>query len=142
NGDTHGRRDYVFIYAGPNLGATVKRHFKKHWISSDPGAATGIAAAYFDLYNDPREQTPLLVNMMHFKEPFMRMRARHELWQKRYPNRSAGYGVSYTGISNARPETRANAVPPANMKDLPFDPLEYIEHLDQLPFDPNAEPDL
>jgi hypothetical protein len=24
----------------------------------------------------------------------------------------------------------------------PFDPLEYVEHLDQLPFDPNMDPDL
>ena len=141
NGDTHGRRDYVFIYSGPILGATVKRHYKQHWVSSDPGAASGIGASYYDLLNDPREQTPLLVNMMHYKEPFMRMRSRHELWQKKYPHQKASYGVAYTGISNARPETRANAIPPARMKDLPFDPLEYIEHLDELPFDPNAEPD-
>ena len=37
-GDTHGRRDYVFIYAGPRLGATVKGNFKRHWISPDPSA--------------------------------------------------------------------------------------------------------
>ena len=25
---------------------------------------------------------------------------------------------------------------------LPFDPLDFIEHLDELPFDPNGEPDI
>ena len=45
NGDTHSRRDYVFIYAGPNLGATVKGNYKRHWISPDPaGEASGIPA--------------------------------------------------------------------------------------------------
>ena len=28
------------------------------------------------------------------------------------------------------------------LKDLPFDPLEYIEHLDELPFDPAADPSI
>jgi len=43
NGDTNGRRDHVFIYAGPRLGATVKGNYKRHWISPDPvGEARGI----------------------------------------------------------------------------------------------------
>ena len=29
NGETHGRRDYVFIYTGNQLGATVKGNFKQ-----------------------------------------------------------------------------------------------------------------
>ena len=28
------------------------------------------------------------------------------------------------------------------LKKLPFDPLEYVKHLDQLPFDPNMDPGL
>jgi arylsulfatase len=31
--------------------------------------------------------------------------------------------------------------PPVDFKKLPFDPLEFIEHLDELPFDPTGEPD-
>ena len=141
NGETHGRRDYVFIYTGNMLGATVKDHYKQHWISSDPGAASGIGAAYFDLLNDPREDVPLLTNMLHFKEPFMRMRARHELWMKKYPNREAARGPAYTGIANARPETRAVNTPMVEFGNLPFDPLEFIEHLDELPAGPSGEPD-
>jgi arylsulfatase len=141
NGDGQGRRDFVFIYTGDQLGASVKRHYKQHWISSDPTASSGIGAAYYDLYNDPREQTPLLTNMLHFKEPFRRMRARHELWKQKYPDRGAAHGPAYTSIANARPETRALINPPVDFQKLPFDPLEFIEHLDELPFDPTGEPD-
>ena len=139
NGDSHGRRDYVHIYTGPVLGASIKNHYKRHWVSADPGAASGIGAAYFDLLNDPREKTPMLVNMMHFKEPFQRMRARHEIWKKKYPDRPAAYGPAYGGIVNARPETKALRNPPADLKKLPFDLEDVIDHLDQLPFDPTTD---
>jgi arylsulfatase A-like enzyme len=143
NGEGHSRRDYVFIYSGPNLAATVKMHYKRHWFAADPlQAASGIGAAYFDLYNDHREHTPLLINMLHMKEPFNRMRARHEAWIKKYPHREEVRGPAYTGISNARPETIALSKPPAAMKNLPFDLLEYIQHLEGLPFDPTGEPDI
>jgi arylsulfatase len=120
----------------------VKDHYKRHWISSDPTASSGIGAAYFDLYNDPREQTPLLVNMLHFKEPFNRMRARHEAWIKVYSHQEAARGPAYTGIANARPETEALAKPPEALKNLPYDVLDYIKELKHLPFDPTGEPDV
>ncbi|UCE49047.1 MAG: sulfatase-like hydrolase/transferase [Phycisphaerales bacterium] len=138
NGDTHGRRDHVFIYVGPSLAATVKNHYKMHWISSDPlQIASGITAV-FDLYNDHREVQPVIVGGFHFKEPFRRMRARHELWIEKYPHREEARGPAFTGISNARPETLALSKPPVNFKKLPFDPLEFIDH--ELPFDPSGEP--
>jgi len=143
NGEGYSRRDYVFIYAGPELAATVKGHIKKHWFAEDPlQAASGIGAAYYDLLNDHREVTPLLIQALHYKEPFNRMRARHELWMQRYPNREEARGPAYTGISNARPETLALLNPPVYFQDLPFDLLEFIEHLDKLPFDPTGEPDI
>jgi len=142
-GDTHSRRDYVFIYAGPNLGATVKGPYKRHWISADPiGEASGIPAGFFFLPADPREKSPMLVNLIHLKSPFARMRLRHELWKRKYPDVKEVHGVPFTGIENAPPEVKALARPPVELKKLPFDPLEYIEHLDQLPFDPNADPGL
>lgn len=140
NGEGHSRRDYVFIYSGPKLGATVKEHYKMHWISADPlQAASGLTAVY-DLLNDHREANPVIVGGFHFKEPFRRMRARHELWKNKYPDQPAAQGPAYTGIANARPETRALSLPPVDFKRLPFDPLEFIEQLDDLPFDPSSEP--
>ena len=61
---------------------------------------------------------------------------------KRYPNREEARGPAYTGIANARPETMALINPPVDFRDLPFDLLEFIEHLDELPFDPTGEPDI
>jgi arylsulfatase len=141
NGDTNSHRDHVFIYAGPKLGATVKGNYKRHWISSDPvGEASGIPAAFFFLPADPRETTPMLVNLIHLKRPFNRMRLRHELWKKKYPDSKEVHGIPWTGISNATPEVKALAKPRMDRSKLPFDPLEYIKHLDQLPFDPDMDP--
>ncbi|MFV1958001.1 MAG: sulfatase-like hydrolase/transferase [Planctomycetota bacterium] len=143
NGDTHGRRDFVFIYAGPRLGATVKGNYKRHWISSDPGGeASGIPAAFYFLPADPRETTPLMVNLIHLKSPFNRMLLRHELWKKRYPDARERHGIPWTGIENATPGIRALAKPRIDRAKLPFDPLEYIDHLDELPFDPALDPGL
>jgi arylsulfatase len=140
NGDTHSRRDYVFIYAGPTLGATVKGNYKRHWISPDPvGEASGIPAAFYFLPADPREVTPMLVNLIHLKSPFNRMKLRHDLWKKKYPDSHEVYGVPWTGIANASPELKTLAQPKMDLKKVPFDPLEYIEHLDQLPFDPDMD---
>ena len=140
NGDTFSRRDSVFIYAGPQLGATVKGNYKRHWISSDSvGESSGIPAAFYFLPADPREKSPMLVNLIHLKSPFNRMRLRHELWKKKYPDSKELHGAPWTGIENATPEVKALSRPPAILKNLPFDPLEYIEHLDELPFDPKAD---
>ena len=142
-GDTHSRRDHVFIYAGPRLGATVKGPYKRHWISPDPvGEASGIPAAFYFLPSDPREKTPMLVNLIHLKRPFNRMRLRHELWKKKYPDSQEGHGIPWTGIENAPPAVQDLAKPKMDLKKLPFDPLEYIEHLDQLPFNPEMDPSL
>ena len=141
NGDTHSRRDHVFIYAGPRLGATVKGNYKRHWISSDSvGEASGIPAAFYFLPADPREATPMLVNLIHLKRPFNRMKLRHDLWKKKYPDSHEVYGIPWTGIADASPEIKALAKPQIDLSKLPFDPLEYIENLDQIPFDRNMNP--
>jgi arylsulfatase len=141
NGNTHGRRDHVFIYAGPKLGATVKGNYKRHWISSDTaGEGSGIPAAFYFLPADPREETPMLLQLIHLKRPFNRMRLRHELWKKKYPDSHEVYGIPWQGIANAGPDLKALANPQLDRKKLPFDPLEYVEHLDQLPFDPSLDP--
>ena len=138
-GDTHGRRDHVFIYTGPELGATVKGNIKRHWISGDPGDKSGIGAAFYYLPHDTREKNPMMVNMLHVNEAFNRMRKRHELWKKKYPDSSRAHGPAFTGLANARQETKALAKPQVDLKKLPFDPLEYIKH--ELPFDANLDPD-
>lgn len=139
-GDTQGRRDYVFIYQGPNLGASVKGNVKKHWITADAGAASGLGAAFYDLLSDTREKNPMMVNTFHLNEAFVRMRARHELWKQRYPDGKRAHGPAYTGLSNARPETIALSEPPVDFKDLPFDIFEFLQY--ELPWEMRADPDI
>ncbi|WP_271952251.1 sulfatase-like hydrolase/transferase [Ruegeria faecimaris] len=143
NGDGHSRRDYTFTYAGPMLGAIVKGDYKRHFISPDPvGDASGIPAAFYFLPSDPREVQPMLTNLIHLKRPFNRMRLRHDLWKERYPDRPETHGIPWTGIANASEQLQREQDPQLVLGDLPFDPLEYIQHLDELPFDPAGDPSL
>ena len=143
NGDTHGRRDYNFIYAGPQLGAITKGNYKRHMISSDPvGEASGIPAAFYFLPGDTREKFPLMANTIHMKSPFNRMLLRHNLWKKKYPDSPEVHGIPWTGMANAPQEIKDLAKPRIGSSQLPFDPLEYVEHLDELPFDRSLDPDI
>ena len=143
NGDTYSRRDYTFTYAGPRLGAIVKGNYKRHMISPDPvGEASGIPAAFYFLPGDPREKMPVLTQMIHLKSPFNRMKLRHDLWKRKYPDSKEKHGIPWTGVSNASQDVKDFAKPRIDASDLPFDPLEYVEHLDQLPFDRNMDPSL
>jgi arylsulfatase len=135
NGDTSGRRDYNFVYTGNVLAATTKGRFKRVWVGDHPGLP---GAAFYDLYNDPRESFPALVPYLHTGSAFTRMRKRHELWKQRYPDRPTKHGVPFTGIDNARDATKALSEPPVDLKTLPFDPLEYIDV--ELPWD-GLDPD-
>ena len=104
-GDTHSHRDYVHIYTGHSLAATVKGRYKRHWKGLPEGADSGISPAYYDLYQDPHEANPQMIPMIHFQGQFTAMRERHELFKKAYPDQENAHGIPYTGLSNARPET-------------------------------------
>ena len=128
-GDTAGRRDYVHIYQGHTLAATVKGRYKQHWVSDDPGSESGIGQTYYDLYQDPHEKNPHLVPLIHTQGQFMRMRARHELMKETYPDKPNAKGIPLTGLSNARPETLAiEDMVRRNLEGLPFSLQEYLRH--------------
>ena len=55
NGDTHSRRDYVYIYENEILRSVVKQEFKMHLPA--PGVP-GAAAPVFNVLRDPREPRP------------------------------------------------------------------------------------
>ena len=135
NGDTHGRRDYNFVYTGDILAATTKGRFKRIWVGDHPGLP---GAAFYDLYNDPRESFPALVPFLGTSSSFTKMRKRHELWKQKYPDRPTKRGAPFTGIANAREATKQLSEPPVDMDSLPFDPMEYINH--ELPWD-GLDPD-
>ncbi|WP_282037978.1 sulfatase-like hydrolase/transferase [Saccharicrinis aurantiacus] len=125
NGDGYSRRDYVMIYQGPNLAAGVKGRFKKDYKNAEPGLS---GAEFYDLYTDPREQNPEMIQQFHTKSMFQRQKERHLMFMDKYPNRpDATRGIPLQGIENVRPETEALYHAPFNESDLPFDINEVIE---------------
>ncbi|WP_220681722.1 sulfatase-like hydrolase/transferase [Methanofollis formosanus] len=126
NGDTFSRRDYNFIYTGPVLAATVKGRFKRVWVGESPGL-TG--AAFYDLYNDPREVQPKMLPLFPTKGMFNIMKARHEIWKQKYPDRKPARDFPLKGIENARPETLAASQIRVDLEKIPFDPREFIRNL-------------
>jgi arylsulfatase len=89
---------------------------------------TGTASAFYDVITDTRERFPQLVPLIWTSGGFDRMLARHMIWKEKYPDKEKARGIPFTGIDNARPETKAigNTLDQLR-KELPFDPLEFIE---------------
>ncbi|MCP4382583.1 MAG: sulfatase-like hydrolase/transferase [Hyphomicrobiales bacterium] len=105
-GETHGRRDYVFIYEGFVLKSLVKQQYKMHL---PPPGGNPILASMYDLYRNPREDRPqdsILVGV-GFGANFSLMAQRHLGMKNKYPDRAPGHGAPYGGIENLRPETKA-----------------------------------
>ena len=103
-GETHGRRDYVYIYEGPALKSMVKNKYKMH---IPPPGANPIGASIFDLYRDPREERP--IDSIKYGPwaggQFVNMAKRHMAIKMKYPDRAPTKGMPYGGIENLRPES-------------------------------------
>ena len=104
-GETHGRRDTVFIYSGNALKAVVKEQFKLNV----PGKGENpIAAKFYDLFRDTREEWPVSTEIGAWGgQEFVRIIARHMQRKEKYPDEGPARGVPYEGIENLRPETKA-----------------------------------
>ncbi len=134
NGDTYSRRDYVHIYTGDILAAQVKGRFKRHWTGELPGLS---GASFYDLYNDPREVMPQMLPGFTAKTMFDIMKARHELFIRKYPNSKHPRGMPLTGLENPRDAVKKAGEFRFNPEDLPFDPMEFLNY--ELPYDPTME---
>ena len=86
-GDTFSRRDYVFIYTGNVLAATVKGRYKRVWVGEYPGLS---GAAFFDLYTDPREENGKMLPMFPAKGMFNIMKTRHQIVDLEIPECGGG----------------------------------------------------
>jgi len=104
-GETHGRRDYVFVYEGFVLKSLVKQQYKIHL---PPPGGNPILASMYDLYKNPREDRPQdsIYVGVGFGANFSLMAQRHLGLKKTYPDREPGHGAPYGGIENLRPETK------------------------------------
>lgn len=106
NGDTFGRRDYVFLYAINSLDAVVKEHIKL----AIPGGSidNAILADFYHLFRDPQEKYPVSTEIGAWGgAKFVRMVQRHLQRKEMYPDEGPGLGMPYEGIENLRPESRA-----------------------------------
>jgi arylsulfatase len=123
-GDTHSRRDYVFVYTGNQLAATVKGRFKRRWEGEKPGLS---GAAFYDLYNDPREVQPKMLPGFPSKGMFTIMKIRHLMMKEAFPDQGQVRDFPFKNIENARPETIEASKPRiAPDTKIPFDPREAI----------------
>lgn len=134
NGDSNSRRDAVFVYTGDILAATVKGRFKRRWTGELPGLS---GAAFFDLYNDPREVSPKMLPGFTTKPMFDMMAARHNLWKRKYPDEKHVRGMPLTGLENPREAVIKASLPRVKAKDLPFDPKEFLDF--EMPYDVTME---
>ena len=104
-GETYGRRDYVFIYSGNSLKAVVKEQYKL--FVPGPGE-NPIGAKFYDLFRDPREEWPVSTEVGAWGgAEFVRIIGRHLQRKAKYPDEGPATGRPYDGIENLRPETKA-----------------------------------
>ena len=99
DGESHGRRDHVFIYQGPVLSAVVKQQYKRHFAGAAPGLA---GKGFFDLDKDPREEHPLMAQFLWAWPAFDQMKERHEAQIAKYPHTPVARGNPYSGIERLK----------------------------------------
>jgi len=116
-GETHGRRDHVFIYSGNSLKAVVKEQYKLEV----PGAGeNAIIANFYDLFRDSREEWPVATEVGAWGGgEFVRIIQRLKQRMGKYPDEPPAFGRPYDGIENLRPESVA-AVEAFLMKQSSF----------------------
>ncbi|MEP5765032.1 MAG: sulfatase-like hydrolase/transferase [Halieaceae bacterium] len=106
NGDTHGRRDYAFLYNINALEAVIKEQYKL----AIPGGKldNAILADFYDLFRDTREEWPVSTEIGAWGgAKFVRMIKRHMARKQKYPSDGPATGIPYKGIANLRPESKA-----------------------------------
>ena len=104
-GETHGRRDYVFLYNINTLEAAIKEQYKLKLPGSIQNA---ILADFYDLNRDTREQYPVSTEIGAWGgAKFVRMIQRHMARKVKYPDEGPATGMPYAGIENLRPESKA-----------------------------------
>ena len=76
-GETHGRRDHVFIYSGNSLKSVVKEQYK---LNVPAAGENPIGAKFYDLFRDTREEYPVATEVGAWGgAEFVRIIKRHKM---------------------------------------------------------------
>ncbi|MEX0285662.1 MAG: sulfatase-like hydrolase/transferase [Paracoccaceae bacterium] len=103
--ETKSRRDHVIIYSDKKPEAVVKDQLK---LVLPPPGKNPIAAKFFDLYRDTREEYSVSTEVGAWGgQEFVRILGRHMARKEMYPDVPPARGVPYEGIENIRPESQA-----------------------------------
>ncbi len=95
----------MIIYSDKKPEAIVKDQLK---LILPPPGKNPIAAKFFDLYRDTREEYSVSTEVGAWGgQEFVRILGRHMARKEKYPDVPAAKGVPYKGIENLRPETQA-----------------------------------
>ena len=106
NGDGYSRRDYLHIYTGDLLAASMKQQVKRTWVGQKPGL---MGSEFTDLYKDPEEKHHKMAPYLWAWAAFDHMKERHEALIRKYPNRPPTHGVPYEGIDGLPAAAKALA---------------------------------
>jgi len=83
-GEGHSRRDYMFHYSGPEIGAVRMGKFKMH-VGPEKGGVP--EAEVYNMQRDPREEHPSKGDLLAYLIPFQRMIQSHLDMKKKFPDR-------------------------------------------------------
>ncbi|CAN0606209.1 unnamed protein product, partial [Ectocarpus sp. 12 AP-2014] len=106
-GDGHSRRDYLHIYTGNVLAASMKQQIKRRWVGARPGL---MGAEFTDVYKDPREEHEKMPPFIWAWAAFDQLRERHLMQLAEFPLREPTRGTPYAGIQDLPPEAAALAL--------------------------------
>lgn len=106
-GDGFSRRDYLHVYTGNILAASMKQQIKRRWIGTRPGL---MGKEFTDLYKDPREEHEKMAPFLWAWAAFDQMRERHENQVEKYPMRQPTQGQPYEGVADLPESARKLAL--------------------------------
>ncbi|MEH6550536.1 MAG: sulfatase-like hydrolase/transferase [Pseudomonadales bacterium] len=95
NGDGYSRRDYLHIYTGDILAASMKQQIKRKWVGERPGL---MGDDFTSVYLDTKEEHLKMAPYLWAWAAFDHMKERHEAMIREYPNRAPTHGKPYEGI--------------------------------------------
>jgi arylsulfatase len=81
---TPSRREYIFHYSGPNIGAIRVGQYKRHMAAAHGGLP---GKDFYDIYKDPKEEHGVMAELLWAWVPFDDITRMHNELIKKFPHR-------------------------------------------------------